>query len=131
MKNESGYRELETWQKAMDLVTQAYSVSAQIPAAERFGLCSQIRRAAVSIPSNIAEGHCRRTTRAYANHVSIALGSQGELETCLEIARRLKMLRAEDAEHVAAACANVGMMLSRLYQALERKIVAGAGGSRG
>jgi len=131
MKNESGYRELETWQKAMDLATQVYSVSAQIPSAERFGLCSQIRRAAVSIPSNIAEGHCRRTTRAYANHVSIALGSQGELETCMEIARRLKMLRSEDAEHVATACAAVGMMLSRLYQALERKLDDGAGRSRG
>src|SRR5262245_58137642 len=83
------YRDLEAWQLGIDLVVRCYRTTAAFPATELYGLTSQVRRAAVSIPSNIAEGHCRKTTKAYINHVSIALGSHGELETCIELVSRL------------------------------------------
>jgi len=83
------YRDLDAWQAGMDVVQQIYQVTKRFPADERFGLTAQLRRAAVSMPSNVAEGACRRTTGAFVNHVSIALGSHGEVETCVEIALRL------------------------------------------
>ena len=76
----------------MDLVEQVYRATATFPKSELYGLTGQVRRAAVSIPANVAEGKCRPTTGAYAHHVGIALGSQGELETCIEIAARLGMV---------------------------------------
>ena len=84
------YRELEVWQAGMDLVEVVYAVTRTFPRDELFGLTAQTRRATISVPSNIAEGACRRTTGAFLNHVSIALGSHAEVETCLEIAIRLK-----------------------------------------
>jgi len=116
------YRDLEVWQKAMDLVELCYRVTASFPRSELYGLTSQVRRASVSIPSNIAEGHCRRSTRAYANHVSIALGSHGEFETCVELSRRLGFLPTADQQNVATATASVGRLLNGLYSALERKM---------
>lgn len=120
-QHQRGYRELQVWQKSMDLVLTIYEISGGFPDEERYGLRSQLRRAAISVPSNVAEGHCRRTTPAYAHHVSIALGSQGEVETCLELAVRLKYIPAQSAEVVESACAEVGRMLSGLHAALERK----------
>lgn len=86
------YEDLVIWRKAMDLVTDIYKVTATFPADERFGLTSQIRRAAVSIPSNIAEGHGRKSTAAYLNHLSIAHGSLMEVETQLQISARLEFV---------------------------------------
>src|SRR5262249_40007128 len=99
---------------------------------ERYGLTSQIRKAAVSIPSNVAEGHSRRLTRPYANHVSIAMGSGGELETCLELSRRLGFLTQAQAVSVLASCNSEGQILPRLYQVLARKLeeLSGAEGNR-
>ena len=81
------FRQLEVWQVSMELATAVYAVSEMLPSAERFGLTSQLRRAAASIPANLAEGH-GRTTRAYAYHVGVAGGSQAELDTLLELAMR-------------------------------------------
>src|SRR5712691_6608676 len=118
------YRDLDAWKLAMDLVEDFYRVTRAFPREEQYGLTSQIRRAAVSIPSNVAEGHCRRTTKVYANHVSIALGSHGELETCLELACRLGFLmRAENQELLTTSDA-VGRLLNGLYNSLEQKIQA-------
>jgi len=89
------YNELVVWQKAMDLVTEIYKFTATFPGEERFGLSSQARRAAVSIPSNIAEGHGRKSTGAYINHLSIAHGSLMELETQTQIADRLNFIAEE------------------------------------
>jgi len=75
------YRDLIVWQKAMDLVVQCYNLTKNFPNSELYGLTSQLRRAAVSIPSNIAEGHGRSSTKAYVNHLMIAHGSLMELET--------------------------------------------------
>jgi four helix bundle protein len=77
------YRDLEAWQFGMTLVERCYAETKGFPVDERYGLTAQLRRAAISIPSNVAEGACRRTTNAYINHVSIALGSHAELETCV------------------------------------------------
>ena len=88
------YRDLDAWKLGMDLVEHCYRVTAIFPKSELYGLTSQMRRAAVSIPSNLAEGHCRHSTKVFINHVDIALGSHGELETCIELAGRLASLRA-------------------------------------
>jgi four helix bundle protein len=82
------HRDLEAWQIAMEAVLKTYDVTAEFPALERYGLSSQMRRAAVSVPSNIAEGQAR-SGRASLNHVAIALGSLAELDTQLEVAVRL------------------------------------------
>src|SRR3979411_1014515 len=83
------YQELIVWQKAMDLVEEVYKVSRSFPREEIYGLTSQLRRAAVSIPSNVAEGQGRRTTTDFLRHLSIAYGSLLEVETQVLIATRL------------------------------------------
>ena len=118
-----GYRNLNVWKTAMNLVESCYRATAGFPREEMYGLTSQIRRAASSIPANVAEGHCRRTTKAYANHVSIALGSHGELETCLEIAARLEFLSNARKNEILVDCDAVGRMLNGLYGSLERKML--------
>jgi len=106
----------------MDLVERCYRATAAFPAHELYGLTSQLRRAALSIPCNIAEGHCRRTTRAFANHVSIALGSHGELETAIDISARLGFLTAQEAASLLASSNSVGRLLNGLYRSLESKL---------
>ncbi len=112
------YRELETWQVGMTLVERCYAVTAD----ERFGLTAQLRRAAVSIPSNVAEGACRRTTPTYINHVSIALGSHGELETYVEIAFRLGYLSAKGKDELMNASDLTGRLLNGLLRSLESRL---------
>jgi len=92
------YRELEAWQQGIALVERCYKQTRHFPADERSGLTSQLRRAAVSIPSNVAEGACRLRTRAFVNHVGIALGSLAEVETCVEVALRLDYLAPDEAK---------------------------------
>ena len=86
------YRELIVWQKSMDLVTQVYRLTRLFPREELYGLTNQIRRAAVSIPSNIAEGQARQSTAEFRNFLSIAQGSLAELETQILIAVNLNYL---------------------------------------
>src|SRR3954469_6192498 len=83
------FEKIDTWQKAVDFADLVYTLTRSFPDGERFGLTSQMRRAAVSVPSNIAEGHTPRMPRVYLKHVRIALGSVGELDTELEVAERL------------------------------------------
>lgn len=90
------FRDLDAWKTAMDLVLTTYALVKKLPAAERFELGAQLRRAAISIPSNIAEGHACGPRRRYLNHVRIALGSLAELDTQIEIAGRLQLLSAGD-----------------------------------
>ena len=85
------YQELIVWQKAMDLVEEVYIASKSFPRKEIYGLMSQVRRAAISIPSNIAEGQGRRTTPDFFRHLSIAYGSLREVETQIMIARSRKV----------------------------------------
>ena len=118
------YRDLDVWQLGVELAVDCYSLTSRFPADERFGLTGQTRKAAVSIPSNVAEGHNRRSPQsnnAYRNHVSIALGSSGELDTQFEIALRLGYLKTAELEPTNDKLDGVGQMLRRLQQSLERE----------
>jgi four helix bundle protein len=122
MASKTAYRKLETWQVSMTFVEACYKATRRFPREELYGLTSQLRRAAVSIPSNVAEGYCRRNTKVYANHVSIALGSHGELETCLELAFRLTFLTQPEYEALETQAASVGRLLNALHESLEERI---------
>ena len=103
----------------MDLVDLIYKSTNQMPRGE-FDLRRQICRAAVSIPANIAEGYRRKKKRAaYQNHISIAMGSQGELETEIEIARRNLLISDETCQRIQAVIDRVGAMLYRLHESLD------------
>lgn len=114
-----GYRELEVWWLAMELVEHCYGITGGLPIEERYGLTSQIRRAAVSIPANVAEGHNRRLPKPYRNHVNIAMGSQAELETLLELTVRLEMLPANSIREANALANRVGQMLHGLHRSFK------------
>jgi four helix bundle protein len=113
------FRDLVVWQKSMDLVECIYSSSEKLPRTEMYGLSSQIRRAAVSIPSNIAEGKAIGG-RSYPRHIKIALGSRSELETQIELTRRMKMLSEAEANELLREVAEVGRMLAALLKSLPR-----------
>jgi four helix bundle protein len=115
----STFRQLDVWQLAMDVVVESYGVAERFPKHELYALGQQVRRSAVSIPSNIAEGHNRHATRAYLNHVNIALGSQAELETQLEVAVRLGYATRSDVSAVMEELSRVGQMLHGLQRKLE------------
>jgi four helix bundle protein len=104
----------------MKLAEMCYEATAQFPPRETYGLVSQIRRAAVSIASNIAEGHSRRTRQAFLNYLSIALGSQSELETQIELSRRLKLIAEGSAKIILKDAEEVGRMLHGLIRRLEQ-----------
>ncbi|MFN0055498.1 MAG: four helix bundle protein [Planctomycetales bacterium] len=117
-----GYRGLLVWQKAMDLVESSYRMTHSFPECERFGLSSQIQRAAVSIPANLAEGHSRGGTREFLYFVRIACGSIAELETHIEVARRLNYLSAMRFAELNRQAEEVGRMLSGLRASLQKKL---------
>jgi four helix bundle protein len=114
------YRELEVWQKAMDLVVAVYRLSGDFPPQERYGLASQIQRAAVSIPANIAEGYGRSHRGDYLHHLSIARGSLAELETHLTLVVRLGFLDREAVLEIWELTQEVGRMLTGMTQSLKR-----------
>jgi four helix bundle protein len=112
------FRDLKAWHKGMDLAVLVYTSTEKLPRAELFGLTAQIRRAAVSIPSNIAEGKAKGG-QSYPNHVRIALGSEAELQTQIELARRLEYLPEEEAHELLSQISTVGRMLSSLLKSLD------------
>ena len=114
------YRDLIVWQKAMRLVVAIYKVTQKFPKSEVYGLASQMQRAAVSIPSNIAEGQGLKQTQAYLRHLAIATGSLCELETQIEIAEQLGYLSAEQPSPLLQAN-EIGRMLFGLRQSLQAK----------
>ena len=114
------YRELVVWQKAMDLVEAVYGVTKVFPADELYGLTSQVRRAVVSIPANIAEGQGRRSTKEFVHHLSVAHGSLREVETHLLIAGRLDYLRQEEVDLLLRSASEVGRLLNGLANSLAR-----------
>ena len=114
------YRDLEVWRKSMSLVEETYRLSSGLPRNEEFGLKIQMRRAAVSIPSNIAEGHSRRHSREFLQHLSISSGSLAELETQLNLAMRLNLIPPSDAEEATRLCEEIGKMLHGLANAIRR-----------
>ena len=120
-KRVTTYRDLIVWQKSVDLVEATYRLSKKLPAREMFGLTSQMQRAAVSIPANIAEGHGRRHLGDYLHYLSIANGSLKELETHCIVAVRLGYWGADEGESVLRVASEVGRMLARLAQKLRVK----------
>lgn len=116
------YRELIVWQKAIYLVQLLYKATDDFPSKEVYGLTSQMRRAAVSIPSNIAEGQGRSTTRDFLHFLSVAQGSLMELETQVTIAERLGYLDPAREKKLLDATAEVSRMLSGLRSSLNKKL---------
>jgi four helix bundle protein len=111
-------RELLVWQKAMDLAEECYRLSGRLPKSETYGLISQIQRAAVSVPANIAEGYGRSHIGDYRHHISIANGSRNELETHLLLAVRLRYHSEEEIRTAMALAAEGGRMLWSMLQKL-------------
>lgn len=117
------YRDLMVWQKAMALVTEIYKVTKSFPRREDYGLTSQLRRCAVSIPSNIAEGYGRNSRNEYIRFLQIASGSLYELQTQLEIAANLGYLKKDEFELLYESTREVERMLSVLI----RRLIEGSG----
>jgi four helix bundle protein len=113
------FRNLTVWQKGMDLAERVYAGTEKFPRSEMYGLTSQLRRASVSIPSNIAEGKAIGG-QSYPRHVKIALGSEAELQTQIELARRLKMVNEREAAELMEHASEVGRMLVALLNSLPR-----------
>ena len=116
-----GYRDLLVWQKAMGLAEGTYRLTRRFPGEEKFGLTSQARRAAVSVPANIAEGYGRGTRPAYVSFVRIAQGSLKELETHLILAERVGLCVAADTHDLLADADEIGRMLRGLIAKLSPK----------
>ena len=113
------YRDLIVWQKGMDLVTEVYRVTRGFPREELYGLTNQVRRAAVSIPSNIAEGHARQSTAEYRHFLSIAQGSRAEVETQLLIAERLRYMTEVELQAAVLLLTEIQKMLAILQIRLQ------------
>ena len=119
------YKDLLVWQEAMELVENCYRLTADFPRSEEFGLKSQMRRAAVAVASNIAEGHERQHTNEFVQMISVALGSLAELETQLEVSRRMKLISEEDVGMISSSCRKVGKMLNGLRKSLAQRGLSG------
>ena len=114
----TSFRDLIAWQKAMDLADAVYDVTERFPARERFGLAYQMRKAAVSIPSNIAEGH-RHRRPSYAHFLTITLGSHGELDTQCELATRRRFVSEADRRRLSALLGEVGRLTNGLLRSVD------------
>ena len=116
------HERLEAWSKAVDFVVDIYKITDGFPKEEKFGLTSQIRRAAVSVPANIAEGAARQSQKEFAHFLSIAQGSASELETELLIAHRLGYLSESRYHELRSILERVGRLITGLAQHLKRRI---------
>jgi four helix bundle protein len=114
------HRDLEVWQVAMGVAEQCYRLTQSFPREEMFGLTLQIRRAASSVPANIAEGYGRESRREYIQFLRIAQGSQKELETYLLLAVRVGLASEEMIKPILTECERVGKMLHRLIRSLQK-----------
>ena len=119
------YRDLDVWKKGVDLAVDLYAVTRRFPPYERYALTSQIQRAGVSIPANIAEGHSKSGPGNYLNHLSHSLGSLSELETLLLIANRVGHVKTETYRALAARLDTIGRMLHNLIRSVARSAASG------
>lgn len=113
------HKDLKVWQESMDLVTEIYRLSDCFPENEKYGLTSQIRRCAISIPSNIAEGCARKGNRELLQFLYVSLGSLAELETQYEIAQNLKYIK--ESEEIRNKIIFIRIMLSNLIKSIKNK----------
>jgi len=116
------YRDLEVWQKARRLVKEIYVISRTFPREEQFGLTAQIRRAVISIPSNIAEGHSRQSTKDYISFISVAIGSLAEVDTQIILAQDLEYLTQKECASVDQQIQSLQQMLHKLRHSLKAKL---------
>ena len=114
------YRDLVVWQEGIDLVTNIYALSRNFPGEEKYALCDQMQRAAVSIPANIAEGHARTSRNEFLQFLSVSLGSLAELETHLTIANKLKYLAIDRTENILGQTNLLGKRI-RSLKSLQNK----------
>ncbi|HLZ50387.1 MAG TPA: four helix bundle protein [Candidatus Acidoferrum sp.] len=119
-KKIESYQDLLVWQKSMDLVAASYKVALKLPPTEQFGLSSQIRRAACSVPANIAEGFGRWHAKEFVRFLLIANGSVKELETHLLIGKRIGLLSQKDIEASAQMCGEISKMIFALRDKLSK-----------
>ncbi len=117
----TSFKDLDVWKKSMDLVVETYSLMETMPKTEVYSLCDQMKRASVSIPSNIAEGQQRKSTKEFINFLSISRGYVAELETQYLLCIRLGLLNAQQVEKSLKMCSDVGMMLNALMNRLADK----------
>jgi len=110
----NSYKDLLVWQRSMELVETVYRMTAKFPPSEQWGLTSQMRRAAVSVPSNIAEGYGRQATGEYRHHLSMSRGSLLELETQVLLCRRLQYFDGADTDSVLVEIEQISKMLGAL-----------------
>jgi four helix bundle protein len=120
MKSLSSYRELIVWQKSLQLTVTIYKLTRTFPAEEKFGIISQMRRAASSIPANIAEGQARNTTGEFRQSLGVARGSLAELETFVMLSAELGFLSPPDSENLLRSCEEISKMLTSLLKSLKR-----------
>ncbi|AZI21182.1 four helix bundle protein [Chryseobacterium taklimakanense] len=113
------HKDLQVWQESMVLVTEIYSLSENFPESEKFGLTSQIRRSAISIPSNIAEGFARKGNKELIQFLYISIGSLSELETQYEIAKNLNYIK--EAKEITDKIIFIRIMLSNLIKSIKNK----------
>jgi four helix bundle protein len=118
------HSDLIAWQKAMNLVETVYQITKGFPKEETYGLTSQLRRAAVSVPSNIAEGHSRTGGREFIHGLSIAHGSLSEVETQVEIARRLGYITESQQLSISRIASETGRLINGLLNSLEKHVAA-------
>jgi four helix bundle protein len=118
---EKPHKKLEAWKQSMDLAVHVYSATAIFPKEETYGLVNQARRAVVSVPSNIAEGAARQTKKEFANFIHIAQGSLSELDTQLELARRLGFLSESTWHDLDSRMVEIDKMLTGLIRHVTRK----------
>ena len=118
----SNYKELQVWQKAMDLVVEIYKISKLLPKEETYGISDQIRRSAVSIPSNIAEGQSRNSIKEFIQFLSIARGSLAELETQLLICIKVNMLSEDNITEAQNIITEIGKMIKGLMNKLNSQL---------
>lgn len=114
------YRNLIVWQKSIDLTVRTYKLTGRFPSEEKYGLTSQMRKAAASIPANIAEGHARRSTGEYLQFLGIARGSLAELETFLILSERLGLIGSEISDSLWENCAEISKMLAGLVRSISQ-----------
>jgi four helix bundle protein len=115
------HKKLDAWKQSMELVVDVYQITNQFPPQERYGLIDQIRRAAISIPSDIAEGAARQTGREFANYLHIAQGSLSELDTQVELARQLDYINAANYKLLDERSTRIDKMITGLIHHLAKR----------
>ena len=120
----NSYRDLKAWQMGLDVSEAAYKLTAQFPKHETYGLSSQIQRAAVSIPANIAEGHARESTKEFLRFLCIAQGSLAELETHLLLAQRFAYMETEELEKMMQLTSETGKIMRGLQRSLNNRLAS-------